>query len=180
MASINWSIFAATTQTSHAGSSVNCNEKDLFTLCNFQISAEFFISIKNNTVSHEFNTIRLLFQNIALIKFDIATKSKTQLFATSLFSSINKADVKTIDTYTALNIIGIDMNHDNEYDFDLSLFKQNQVKLKRLEWMEMLIEYGLKFGLNINDMVVDETYNSVYIVQQWIETKSIVKKVQYI
>ena len=72
--------------------------------------------------------------------------------------------------------MGIDMSHDNEYDCDLSLFKQNQVKLKRLEWMEMLIEYGLKFGLNINDMVVDETYNSVYIVQQWIGTKWIVKK----
>ena len=55
--------------------------------------------------------------------FDIATKSRTQLFAKSIFSSINKTDIKTI--YTAINIMGIDMNHDNEFSYDLSLFKQN-------------------------------------------------------
>ena len=48
--------------------------------------------------------------------FDIATKSRTQLFAKSLFSSINKTDIKTI--YTTINIIGIDMNHDNEFDYE--------------------------------------------------------------
>ena len=136
--------------------------------------------------------------------FDIATKSRTQLFAKSLLSSINKNDIKTIDT--TLNIMGIDrynnINHnsmnnenDNDYDYDLSVFEQNldkyfdsktidQVQLKRLAWMvnqrimEMLIEYGLKFGLNMNDILVDETYNSdeynqQTILQQWIETESI-------
>ena len=84
----------------------------------FNISAEVFISIKSNTVSHEFNTIGLSFQ-----LFDIATKSRTQLFPKSLFTFINKTDIKTIDT--TLNIMGIDTDHDNEYDYDLSLFRQN-------------------------------------------------------
>ena len=81
------------------------------------------ISIKSNTVSDEFNTIGLLFP-----LFDITTKSPTQLFAKSLFTSINKTDIKTIDT--TLNILG-DMNHDNEYrneydyNCDMNLFKQN-------------------------------------------------------
>ena len=51
--------------------------------------------------------------------------------------------------------------------------------------MEIMIEYGLKFGLNINVILLDETYNSdeynqqiiYYFLQQWIETESIVQKV---
>ena len=84
----------------------------------FNTNAEFFISIKSNSISHEFNTIGLLFQ-----LFNMATKSQTQLFAKSLFTYIKKTDIKTIDT--TLNIMGIDINNDNEYDYDLSLFQQN-------------------------------------------------------
>ena len=115
MAPINWSIFRSAVTPPSPVHQRNCNEK-ICLLSPISISVHNFL-FQSKTILYHMNSKH------GLKLFDIATKSRTQLFAKSIFSSINKTDIKTI--YTAINIMGIDMNHDNEFSYDLSLFKQN-------------------------------------------------------